>query len=156
MVNTTRGWSVGAAGTILSTTNGSAWSSETSGTSDGLFGVHFSDASNGWAVGENGTILYRYEFVDVDKPAQRESEFNVQVYPNPNKGAFSFEFDTPEPADLVVTVSNALGQVVFEEIKARFTGQYRKELDLNGSGKGIYQLRISSDSKVVTRQIIIE
>ncbi|MHB8669503.1 MAG: cell wall-binding repeat-containing protein [Acidimicrobiales bacterium] len=33
------------------------WSAQTSGTTQGLYGVSFADASHGWAVGGNGTIL---------------------------------------------------------------------------------------------------
>jgi photosystem II stability/assembly factor-like uncharacterized protein len=47
---------VGEAGTILKTTDGGGtWVALPSGTSQPLRGVHFLDASNGWAVG--GTIL---------------------------------------------------------------------------------------------------
>ncbi|MHB1711955.1 MAG: WD40/YVTN/BNR-like repeat-containing protein, partial [Acidimicrobiales bacterium] len=52
------GWAVGDSGTILATTNkGSAWSPETSTTTQNLLAVTFADATHGWAVGEGGTIL---------------------------------------------------------------------------------------------------
>src|SRR5205814_7178860 len=34
-----------------------AWSPQTSGTTNQLFGVSFVDATHGWTVGNNGTIL---------------------------------------------------------------------------------------------------
>ena len=37
---------------------GQGWTSQTSGTTQSLFGVHFTDASTGWAVGYDGTILH--------------------------------------------------------------------------------------------------
>ena len=45
-------------GTILRTTNGgTTWTSQTSGTTNYLYGVSFTDANTGTAVGDYGTIL---------------------------------------------------------------------------------------------------
>src|SRR4051812_17550443 len=50
---------IGGPGTILHTSNGGAtWTPQTSGTPNGLSGVAFPDASNGWAVGFNGQIVH--------------------------------------------------------------------------------------------------
>jgi hypothetical protein len=50
---------VGSSGTILRTTNGgTTWTSQVSGTGNGLNGVSFVDANTGIVVGDNGTILY--------------------------------------------------------------------------------------------------
>ncbi|MCX6563183.1 MAG: YCF48-related protein, partial [Candidatus Aminicenantes bacterium] len=59
-VNPQVGWSVGASGTVLKTTNGGqSWFKQTGGTTSLiLYGVYFTDAETGWAVGEGGLILY--------------------------------------------------------------------------------------------------
>ena len=49
-------WAVGSGGKILKW-NGSAWSAQTSGTTEFLNKVWGTDANNIWAVGDNGTIL---------------------------------------------------------------------------------------------------
>lgn len=53
------GWAVGAVGTVLRTTDGGAtWSAQDSGTTEQLNAAHFlADASKGWVVGRNGTIV---------------------------------------------------------------------------------------------------
>ncbi|MEK6900017.1 MAG: YCF48-related protein, partial [Nanoarchaeota archaeon] len=52
------GFAVGHSGLILRTTDGgSTWSSQTSGTVNNLYGVHFLNATLGSAVGESGTIV---------------------------------------------------------------------------------------------------
>jgi photosystem II stability/assembly factor-like uncharacterized protein len=51
-------WAVGASGTILFSTGGGSWSSQTSGTSNTLNGVSCPDASHCWAAGDSGTILF--------------------------------------------------------------------------------------------------
>ncbi len=57
-VTTLSGWIVGDGGWILHTTDGGAtWTVQASGTNVNLYDVFFSDATHGWAVGANGTIL---------------------------------------------------------------------------------------------------
>lgn len=58
-VSATQCWAVGAAGTIIHTTDGGQnWITQTSGTSEDLFGVDFVDELNGWATGYGPTILH--------------------------------------------------------------------------------------------------
>src|SRR5438552_3556378 len=53
------GWAVGLGGTIVHPSDGRAtWAAQPSGTTNGFFGVGFTDASNGWAVGDSGTIVH--------------------------------------------------------------------------------------------------
>lgn len=57
------GWAVGDGGTILRTSDGSSWSSQSSPTTNTLFGIAFGDAANGWIVGgdlgaSTGQILH--------------------------------------------------------------------------------------------------
>jgi photosystem II stability/assembly factor-like uncharacterized protein len=57
--DTTRGWAVGAAGTLLSTTDGGkSWKVEPTPTTRRLEGICFSSISQGWAIGEQGTVLH--------------------------------------------------------------------------------------------------
>ena len=52
------GWAVGAAGTIMHTTDaGTTWRVQVSHTTANLNGVTFADPDTGWAVGNLGTIL---------------------------------------------------------------------------------------------------
>jgi photosystem II stability/assembly factor-like uncharacterized protein len=51
------GYAVGAAGTVLKTTNGTSWSVLTENIYNQLNDMSFVDVNNGWVVGNNGTIL---------------------------------------------------------------------------------------------------
>ena len=56
--NSKDGFVVGASGTILATINsGTAWNTQTSGTSQQLNGVAFPSSETGWTAGNSGTIL---------------------------------------------------------------------------------------------------
>ena len=52
------GWTVGAGGTIIKTTDGGDnWIQQASGTTNNLYGLCFTDINNDTAVGDDGTIL---------------------------------------------------------------------------------------------------
>lgn len=50
-------WAVGDGGLILKTTNGSTWQTQSSPTSNFLFGVYFRNPDLGWICGDFGVIL---------------------------------------------------------------------------------------------------
>ena len=52
------GWTVGDAGTILHTSDGTTWTPQADENMNFLYGVVFVDKMNGWAVGDGGTILH--------------------------------------------------------------------------------------------------
>ncbi|MCP4728257.1 MAG: hypothetical protein GY863_24690, partial [bacterium] len=57
-INSNLGWSSGANGTILATSDrGDTWSAQTSDTTVSLNGLFFTDANTGWVVGDSGVIL---------------------------------------------------------------------------------------------------
>jgi hypothetical protein len=55
--NASHCWAVGDNGTILFSAGGGKWSSQTSGTTNALYGVSCPDAGHCWAVGDGGKIL---------------------------------------------------------------------------------------------------
>ena len=57
-IDANTGWTVGASGTILKTTDaGKTWQSQSSGIDAAIRLVRFADANNGWAQGDYGAIL---------------------------------------------------------------------------------------------------
>lgn len=57
-VDDSTGWSCGASGSILHTTNGGeTWEPQTSGTANALYDITFLNKQVGWAVGYQGIIL---------------------------------------------------------------------------------------------------
>ena len=57
-IDANTGWAVADGGKIIKTVNGGTnWTTQTSGTTQNLWGVSFVDASNGFVVGKAGTVL---------------------------------------------------------------------------------------------------
>jgi hypothetical protein len=70
------------------------------------------------------------------------------VYPNPSNGIFTASFEATNNADYIVKVTNALGQVVYEEALNNFSGMYSKEINISSFGKGVYTLTISTPTAI--------
>lgn len=74
---------------------------------------------------------------------------NMNIYPNPNKGQFSFNL--PE-ADCDIVVFNAMGQQVYQQNNAKG----KTTLDLEGLNDGIYFVTVKSEKNVRTLKVVKE
>ncbi|MBK0404885.1 right-handed parallel beta-helix repeat-containing protein [Adhaeribacter sp. BT258] len=78
---------------------------------------------------------------------------NIAVYPNPSAGLFNLKV----PASLgsySVEVTDLAGRVVKREVVTNHSGT--QQLNLSGTAKGIYVLKIASEGNVATRKLIVE
>jgi|GEM_PF-1400386 len=78
----------------------------------------------------------------------------VSAYPNPSNGNFMLEFTSAEINDLDIQVFNNLGQSVYNEKLERFSGDYRKGIDLNLVPAGVYHLRITNGERAYFQKLI--
>lgn len=79
---------------------------------------------------------------------------NISVYPNPSNGMFKTSFETATADNYTVKISNALGQVVYEEALNNFSGNYSKEMNISSFGQGIYMLSISGSKGEEVKKLI--
>jgi PKD repeat protein len=71
---------------------------------------------------------------------------NLVVYPNPSNGLFSIILTTSEISKYRLSISNEIGQIIFDELLNDFTGLYSKNFDLTNFGRGTYFLTIENSS----------
>lgn len=79
---------------------------------------------------------------------------SVKVSPNPSHGAYDVSFVAERKGNYTLRVTNTLSQVVFTEELQGFRGTYSKQIDLSGSGLGVYFLSISSAQEQVVRKLV--
>jgi hypothetical protein len=79
----------------------------------------------------------------------------ISVFPNPNSGKFNISFESAARSDYQLKVMNVVGQVVYSEDLHGQTGNYSRQLDLSGFGKGVYTLLLSSGENEVVKKIIV-
>ena len=91
-------------------------------------------------------------------PTDINEEFlsDFSVYPNPNNGVFSLEIETKNNADILVSVSNVIGQEVYNRQLSNVS-QFKDEIDISTLQTGIYVLRLYDNEQgvIATEKLIV-
>ncbi|MBL4734506.1 MAG: DUF1573 domain-containing protein, partial [Flavobacteriales bacterium] len=102
-----------------------------------------SDASV-WIIVDDGTSVGEIDFVQ-----------NVQVFPNPSRGAFELIFTSTVQDAIGIRVMNAIGEVILQEGAELSNGSYHKTFNLIETATGVYYIQIISEKGLVTRKVVI-
>lgn len=126
--------------------------------------VYFPDAQNGWAVGENGVIMYTASGGTVDvreSVSGKAASFALsQNYPNPFNPATVINYSVPQNSGVMNHVSlkiyNMLGQEVAVLIdKEQAAGHYTATFNGSGLASGIYLYSLRVDNQNITKKMML-
>jgi len=79
---------------------------------------------------------------------------SFNVYPNPTKGAFTVEVLNKVAADLVITLTNMQGHVVYQN-KLSGALTHTETID-NNLAKGLYFLSVNSGKEVKVQKVVVQ
>jgi hypothetical protein len=77
------------------------------------------------------------------------------VYPNPSSGAFTLMFEVIKTDNYTVEITNSLGQVVYTESLADFTGKYAHAFDVTQHGTGVYFVRLRNSVSESVKKVVV-
>jgi Secretion system C-terminal sorting domain len=77
------------------------------------------------------------------------------VYPNPSYGSCNINISKTNSKDILISVVDILGKEVFHISDKNSSTEYKKEINLEQLAKGIYSIRITIGSDVITRKLIL-
>ena len=121
---------------------------ELSGTNNNLNSVHFTNSTNGYIVGDNGTILKTTQGpVGIKEINKIKSEF--VVYPNPSTDIITINSTLPKGNLFLYNVTGS-------EFKKLFFTTNNFNLDISDIAPGIYLIKIISEKGVALRKIVKE
>ncbi|MFN0276957.1 MAG: GEVED domain-containing protein [Chitinophagales bacterium] len=80
----------------------------------------------------------------------------VKMYPNPNNGTFRLELGGYENKMIEVFVTNAVGQVVYQNTLSINEFTHVEEISLGGIASGMYQLKIVDGETISNENLVIE
>jgi hypothetical protein len=86
---------------------------------------------------------------------EESATVRLNTYPNPSSSLVNISFESVNFTNYALKITNAIGQVVYEESLLNFKGLYSRELDLLKYGKGIYIVSIGNSSTEQVQKVVI-
>ena len=80
---------------------------------------------------------------------------DLSAFPNPSNGEFTISMKVTKPMDLMIRISNTIGQVIYREELNKFSGAFSKVISLPAVSSGIYTLSIVSEEGSLQRKVFI-
>ena len=80
----------------------------------------------------------------------------ISINPNPGNGIFNVAFTPATQADYNMQITNALGQVIYNEQLPALKSYFSKKLDLTKFDAGVYQLHINGGGMRSTQKLVIQ
>jgi len=79
----------------------------------------------------------------------------ISVFPNPGSGLFNLDVMMDRSAEIQVVLMDSKGSIIIDSQYNMTRGLNRRQLDLTGYPKGVYQLRINDGQSTKTIKVVI-
>ncbi|MEL6865119.1 MAG: choice-of-anchor J domain-containing protein [Bacteroidota bacterium] len=117
--------------------------------------MHFigvlTDASTGYVMNVRSTSEVSIPVNTTDL----EAAYSVAVFPNPVNDLTNVSLDLAEASDVVIAVSNSLGQQVAYRDYGQLAGELMLPIDASNFASGIYFVQIQINNEMLTRKITV-
>jgi hypothetical protein len=107
-----------------------------------------------FSVLQNFTTLTLREDAADYLTVEPEPDFNLTIFPNPVSEILNVEIEN-NSENLIISIYNMSGQIVFENSVSGNDGIYNLEIDVRNLSAGIYHLRAAGNSGIINRKIVI-
>jgi hypothetical protein len=145
---------------------GLSWVEQTGGVFYSLNGVFFTDALNGWTVGNNGTILHTtnggVSFVEEEQIDELPKEFLLSNnYPNPFNPSTKIKYSIPPVGtQRAVSVQIKVFDVLGNEIETlvneeKPTGTYELTWNAEQLPSGVYFYQLKAGDYISTKKMLL-
>ena len=81
---------------------------------------------------------------------------NLEVYPNPSRDIFNISFNLDEIETIKIKIYNIIGEIVFEEDRLQFVGEYIKKIDMSKYNRGVYFLKIETENSIINKKLVLQ
>jgi hypothetical protein len=140
-------------GMILKTIDsGTTWFELSSGTTNSLNAVFFTDANTGYTIGWGGTILKTSDGGTdfIQPPESLPNSFTI--YPNPANAKINISNNPKLTEETSVSIFNITGE---EVMIGKLVNQNRIEMDVSNLPKGLYLVKLQNISRIEIQKLVI-
>ena len=103
---------------------------------------------------QTGLFKYNGILLNTEDPQALKDEFSL--YPIPSQGLLTYVISAGLKPDALLSVRNALGQVVFEQKLSKNSGGSEMILDLSSQPKGVYFASLYNGGSMICKKILLE
>ena len=160
-----KAWSAGFNGKIAHSTDwGYTWQMQESGVNDLIWGIHFINDNEGWAVGQEsnaGFILHTTNggvtFVEEEQIDEIPFTYSLSNnFPNPFNPLTKIQYSIPQASNVQIKIFDMLGNAVetlVNEVKS--IGTYEITWNAENLPSGIYFYQVKAGSFIETKKMIL-
>ncbi|WP_439881128.1 T9SS type A sorting domain-containing protein [Pontibacter sp. MBLB2868] len=87
---------------------------------------------------------------------QEQGNEEIAIYPNPSNGVFTISVANLDAKKAELRIINVIGNEIYHETLTRTEGQFSKTIDLSGKAKGLYYIKLETDSYSSVRRVVIK
>jgi len=89
--------------------------------------------------------------------SETSSASSLSIYPNPANDVLNFEINTTQQiGNVTYAIYDVIGNVLLNKIVGSVSGVYKEVINVSSFSKGIYIVKVTSDSLTSTKKIIID
>jgi hypothetical protein len=103
-----------------------------------------------------GCILTSNKIMYTPSGTDANSSIGLTTSPNPSNGTFQLEFYMSTPDNTSITLTNTLGQKVYEADYPGFSGIFSQQVNAGNLASGLYILKIYHGGNTYTKKLIIK
>ena len=74
------------------------------------------------------------------------------IYPNPSKGVFQVSVNDLKGSNFAMEVRDMQGKLIYSGI----SGVNNTQIDLKNAAAGVYMLKVSTDTEVAVKRLVVE
>jgi hypothetical protein len=84
-----------------------------------------------------------------------EKVSGIELFPNPAYGILSVNAALATPAETKVSMTNAIGQVVFSQVYPATTNAFGANISLDNIANGVYFVSVTSDGYTAAKRVVV-
>ena len=81
---------------------------------------------------------------------------SIKIFPNPTNGIFNVFIKNENVNQLLISINDIQGREVFKIDEKNCTKNYEAQINLSDLAKGVYDIKLTTDTHVKTKKLVIE